>query len=160
HIAREMEPQKTLRDISETIEQFARLQALLSKLNIPDLNEVIADLDNLLALLKSVCLDASHYLNSLGWQARQDALQNMITNLRESKEFASLNRTSSRKDTTQHELDELSANWRKSIPRRATSVRFPTNLQHAVLSVIDRWEGAAQHELDKLQQEPRKTDQI
>jgi hypothetical protein len=26
--------------------------------------------------------------------------------------------------------------------------------------VIDRWEGAAQHELDKLQQEPRKTDQI
>jgi hypothetical protein len=28
------------------------------------------------------------------------------------------------------------------------------------VSVINRWEGTAQHELDKLQQEPRKTDQI
>lgn len=112
-IAHAMKSQKTLRDISETTQPFAQLQALSTKLDI-------SDLDELFVLLNGVCLDAVHYRSSLGWQVRHDALQGIITNLRSVETL-------------------INSSW--------------TN-------VVNRWKATAQYELDKLQQEPRKTDQI
>jgi hypothetical protein len=145
-IAREMEPRLTLRDFSETTPQFVRLQAFSTQLNISGLDEAIADLDEVFALLNDVCLDATHYLNSLGWQARHDALQDIITNLRKSRMFAYMHMPMPTK-----------------IPYRGRAVRLASNQPSEIAhweSEINRWEGTAQHELDKLQQEQRKTDQI
>ncbi len=111
-ITSELETQKTLRDIAETTQRLSELQSRTTALGISGW------LDSL-ALLKDVCLDATHYRNSLGWQARHNTLQHMIMNLKALKE-------------TYEDLKD----------------------------VINRWEGTAQHELDKLQQESQKADQI
>ncbi|MDQ2715261.1 MAG: hypothetical protein M3Z08_10170, partial [Chloroflexota bacterium] len=115
-IAHELEQQKTLRDISEAPPQITALQALATRLNISGLNYLFVHAHD-------VCLDAVHYRNSLGWQARHDALEHMITKLKNMKDSAD-----------------------------------PS--MQSVIDVLDRWGSTAQYELDKLQQEPRRTDQI
>lgn len=108
-----LKQKKTLLDISRSTEHLAQLQDISSKLKVTDLDEAFA-------LLNDACLDAAHYLNSLGWRSRYEALQHMIMNFRT--------------------VEDL--------------------LNAPELNVISAWEGTAQYELDKLRQEPQKTDQI
>ena len=154
-IAREVEPQKTLRDISETRRQFTKLHALSTRLNIfdPDVDSLISYLDELFVLLNDICQDATHYLNALRWQARHDALENMAANLIYISELVSLpvppepsgfpfRRATSQK---RREMDK----WNTAVKR-----------ENDKLIAVGHWVSIAQHEWDKLEQEPRKTDQI
>jgi hypothetical protein len=154
-ITSEMEPQKTLRDISETPRQFTKLHALSNRLNIfdPDVGSLISDLNELFVLLNDVCQDAIHYLNALRWQVRHDALENMVANLGYIRELVSLplppepSGFSLRRVTSQklHEMDK----WNTAVER-----------ENDKRNAVDHWESIAQHEWDKLEQEPRNTDQI
>ena len=77
--------------------------------------------------------EATQYLKSLGWQTRYDTLMNMLLELRSIEFEVAL---SSKSKT----IDE----------------KFNERLKE----VVNRWVGFAQYELDKLEQEPQKTDKI
>ncbi len=147
-IAHEMEAQKTLRDISETVPRIVQLQSHEDMRDTPDLPE-------LLASLKEICLDASYYINSLSWQSRYDALQHMLAKLKNIR-----NPGISDTRNTLPPPKNLRLSGQSDMPVRRVRSEPPSRLPIALLNVINRWESTAQHELDKLQQEPRKTEII
>jgi len=136
-IIQDLEKRKTLRDIAEASQQLAAF--LEQGKNVLD-SYWEAQLIN----LHNTGLDTIRYRTSLRWQARYEALTNMIANLEKITDTIkkdSAKKGSAKKDSAKH-------------------LSLEEKLKERLSVKINTWLNIVQGELDKLNQEPEKTDQI
>jgi len=141
-IIQDLEKRKTLRDIAEASQQLARF-----------LQHGKGVLDPLweaqFTYLHNVSLDALRCRTSLRWQARYEAVTNMIANLE--KITQAIEEDSIKKGVTKKDAAKKDSSKHLS---------HEDKLKLRLSEKVNKWLGTVQGELDKLNQEPEKTDQI
>jgi uncharacterized protein len=126
----DLKVRRILRDIAEA---FEHLDIFLQQGENVLSSRWAAQLEH----VKDASLDVNRFRSSFGWQVRHDAMENLIINLQHAQVY------------------KLPAD-----PTTQSEKTLDKEFDRRLNEVIERWLSIAQYELEKLNQEPQKSNQV